>query len=141
MKICKKAFLIFQVTMAVVTTVLMTIYWVLLCHFIKETISFIESVILSTCIAFIYAILLLPVWKLWKGKTWYSLSLLFFSTITIIAMLSFIISIIDTRDWGFSLFWITIYIYVLAFPANLIISIPIGLIGKYISTKYNNEDS
>lgn len=141
MMIQTKSFLIFQVVMAIVTILLMTIYWIIFCYATEELLSLVDSIILSTFFAFAFAIILFPVWKLWKGKKWYSLFLLFFSTITIIAILSFVISILYTSECGFVLYWGVIILYVFAFPANLIISCLIGLIDKYILTKYNRVTS
>lgn len=148
MKIQSKTFLKFQIAVAIVTAILMPIYWYVFCICTgKGAPTLFDSSIGGIILTIIYAIILFPLWKLWKGKTWYSLSVLFFLTITIIAVICFVISIIDTiidtrdidtREWGFSIFWGVIILYVICAPVNLIIACLIGLIGKYFSTKHHS---
>lgn len=139
MKIQSKTFLKFQIAVAIVTAILMPIYWYVFCICTGEgTPTLYDSSIGGIILTIIYAIILFPLWKLWKGKTWYSLSLLFFLTITIIAVICVVISIIDAREWGVSIFWGVIILYVICAPVNLIIACLIGLIGKYFSTKHHS---
>lgn len=117
----------------------MSLYWYVFCVVTGDsTTTLYDSLIGGIIVTIIFTIILFPVWKLWKGKTWYSLSLLFFSAITIIAVICGVISFIDTSEWGFSMFWCVMLLYVLCAPAHLIIACLIGLIGKYFSTKHHN---
>ena len=131
MKIRTKAFLIFQLATAIVTILLILMYFGITANDLP---SFTEIIIFFVIP---FSIALFPVWILWKGKTWYTLSLLFFAAITIIAFLCFLIGMIYPGELGFLIFWGTM-IYIFYFPAILIISCLTGLIGKYILSNYSN---
>lgn len=139
MKICTKTFLKFQIAMAIVTAILVSIYQVILCYATNERFFFDSHIIVCTMYTITYALFLFPAWRLWKGKNWYSLSLLFFSLISGLAVVSFIISLICKSDWGFILFWGVILLYIFYLPYIIISSCLIGFIGKYISNKYHIE--
>jgi len=64
--------------------------------------------------------------------------IIIFSAITIIAVICGVISIIDTSEWGFTMFWGVILLYIMCAPEHLIIACLIGLIGKYFSTKHHS---
>ncbi len=139
MKIQAKTFLKFQIAAAIVTAILMPLYWYVICIAIGEPASALyDSLIIAIIPTIIFAIILFPVWKLWKGKTWYSLSLLFFSAVTVVAVIHDVISFVDTSELGFTLFWGATLFYVMFAPVNLIIACLIGLIGKYFSTKHHS---
>ena len=130
MKIRTKAFLIFQITVAIVTAILVSIYTFVFCYVTEERFDLDDCIIGCTFFTISFALFLFPTWKLWKGKNWYSLSLLFFSLISGLAVICFIISLLDTGDWGFSLFWGVILLYSIYLPLIILSSCLIGLIGK-----------
>lgn len=136
MKIRTKAFLIFQLATAIVTILVILMYCITIGITANYLPSFTDNIV--TCATFVipFSIALFPVWKLWKGKTWYTLSLLFFGAITIMAFLCFLIGMIYPGEWGFIIFWGSM-VYIFYFPAILIISCLTGLIGKYILSKCN----
>ena len=141
MEIRTKAFLIFQIAVAIVMATLVSIYQVILCYATNERFFFDSCIIVCSIYTISYALFLFPAWRLWNGKYWYSLSLLFFSLISGLAVICFIISLICKSDWGFILFWGVILLYIFYLPFIIISSCLIGLIGKYISIKYNRDVS
>ncbi len=139
MEIRTKVFLIFQIAVAIVTATLVSSYQVILCYATNERFFFDSCIIVCSIYTISYALFLFPAWRLWNGKYWYSLSLLFFSLISGLAVICFIISLICKSDWGFILFWGVILLYIFYLPFIIISSCLIGFIGKYISNKYNRE--
>lgn len=87
---------------------------------------------------------ILPAWKLWRGNTWYSLSLLFLLSITIVFLIiSALTLILDSscvlgKDTSLALGWLCIVYYIIAAPANIIVACSIGLIGKHFTNKIQN---
>ena len=141
MEIRTKGFLIFQIAVAIVTTMLASLYFIMLSYITNDRFYFDSCIIACSIYTISYALFLFPAWRLWNGKNWYSLSLLLFSLITGFAVICFIIGMIDTGDLGFSLVWGAILLYIVYLPFIIISSCLIGLIGKYISKKYNREVS
>ena len=139
MKIRTKAFLIFQIAVAIVMATLVSIYQVILCYATNERFFFDSCIIVCLIYTISYASFLFPAWRLWDGKNWYSLSLLFFLLISGLAVIGFIISLICKSDWGFILFWGVILLYIFYLPFIIISSCLIGFMGKYISNKYHIE--
>lgn len=146
MKIRTKSFLIFQITVACVAAIVMSFYWGLISFFLSEPIS---ACIISACIIYVivsiiyFAIAVFPAWKLWRGNTWYSLSLLFLLSITIVFLvISALTLILDSagilsKDTSLAIGWLCIIYYFIAAPANIIVACSIGLLGKlYFTTKY-----
>ena len=136
MKIRTKAFVKFQIAVAIVTAILASIYTFVFCYVTEERFYLDDCILGDLVFTISFALFLFPTWKLWNGKNWYSLSLLFFSLISGLALICFIISLFDTGNWGITLFWGVIIIYIFYLPFIIISSCLIGLIGKYISTKY-----
>lgn len=136
MKIRTKAFWKFQLAVAFVTAIIQAVY-----GYVTRSINFEPTdsfAVLSNCIipVIIFAIILFPVWKLWSGKSWYSLSLLFLCAITIIYFLLFILSFVYVCEITYAIAWLCIIFYIYDAPANLVIAGAIGLIGKYLVNKY-----
>lgn len=143
MKIQTKAFWTFQLAVAFVSAVIQIIFWYVTGFIISEPSDLFAGLLYSICSVIAFAITLFPVWKLWNGKSWLSLSLLFFCAITIVAAVLFILSNIVVGDSAFVIAWIGIIHYILGAPANLVNAVAIGLIGKYfvnrISTDINQD--
>lgn len=142
MKIRTKSFLIFQIAVACVAAIVMLLYWVLIFFFLSEPIS---ACIIYAIVSIIYfAIAVFPAWKLWRGNTWYSLSLLFLLSITIVFLIiSALTLILDSscvlgKDTSLALGWLCIVYYIIAAPANIIVACSIGLIGKHFTNKIQN---
>lgn len=132
---------IFQIAVAVVTAILESLYHIILCYATNERFYFDSYIIVCLIYTISYALFSFPAWRLWNGKYWYSLSLLFFSLISGLAAICFIISLLNKSDWGFILFWGVILLYVIYIPFIIISSCIIGFIGKYITNKYHIEVS
>ena len=142
MKIRTKAFLILQIAVAFVTAIIMTIYWTATGFMASEPSLGVFDSLLNSIVSIIpFAIILFPVWKFWRGKSWYSLSLIFLLAIIIIAFILFSLSNILTGDISFVLAWIGIIYCGFAMPANLIIACIIGLLGKYLVNRFSNDIS
>lgn len=141
MKIRTKAFLLFQFAVAFVTAIIMTIYWTVTGFIVSEPMRVFDGLLCSIVSIIAFAIILLPVWKLWGGKTWYSLSLLFLLAILIIAIFLFLLSNILNGDISFVIAWISIIFIIMATPAYLIIACIIGLLGKYFVNRFPNDIS
>ena len=139
MEIRTKAFLIFQIAVAIVTTMLASLYFIMLSYITNDRFYFDSCIIACSIYTISYALFLFLAWRLWNGKNWYSLSLLFFSLISGLAVIGFIISLICKSDWGFILFWGVILLYIFYLPFIIISSCLIGFMGKYISNKYHIE--
>lgn len=138
MKIRTNAFLLFQFAVAIVTAIIMTIYWTVTHILVFEPIGPFDGLILSFVSIIAFAIILFPVWKLWRGKSWYSLSLLFLLAILIIAIILFALSNIVNGDISFVIAWTGILFIGMAAPAYLVIACIIGLLGKYIVNRFYN---
>lgn len=138
MKIRTKAFWKFQLAVAFVTAIIMTIFWSVTGFLVAEPGGLFNDLVFSFISIIAFAIILFPVWKLWKGKSWYSLSLLFILTILIIAILLFVLSNILNGDISFVLACIGVLYILIAAPVNLVIACIIGLLGKYIVNRFPN---
>lgn len=136
MKIRTKAFLIFQVAIAFVTAIIQAVYWLVTRFILSEPTDMFA--LLSNCIipVIIFALILFPVWKLWSGKSWYSLSLLFLCAITITYLLLFLLSFVYVSEITYAVGWLCIIFYIFDAPANLVIAGAIGLIGKYLVDRF-----
>lgn len=132
MKIRTKQFLTFQLAVASVTAIVQAIFWYMTRYIISEPKDM--AAVLLNCIipAMVFAVILFPVWKLWSGKSWYSLSLLFLFAITATALLLFILSSIYVCEITYAIGWLCIIFYIYGAPANLVIAGATGLIGKHI---------
>lgn len=139
MKIQTKAFWTFQLAVAFVSAVIQIIFWYVTGFIISEPSDLYAGLLFSICSVIAYAITLFPVWKLWHGKSWLLLSLLFFCAITIVAAVLFILSNIVVGDAAFVIAWIGIIHYILGAPANLVNAVAIGLIGKYFVNRFSTE--
>jgi uncharacterized membrane protein (UPF0182 family) len=138
MKIRTKAFLLFQFVVAFVTAIIMTIYWTVTGFIDSEPMGAFDGLFFSIVSIIAFAIILLPVWKLWGGKSWYSLSLLFLLAILITAVFLFLLSNNLNGDISFVIAWTGIIFIGMATPAYLIIACIIGLLGKYIVNRFPN---
>lgn len=136
MKIRTKAFLLFQFAVAFVTAIIMTIYWTVTGFIDSEPMGAFDGLFFSIVSIIAFAIILLPVWKLWGGKSWYSLSLLFLLAILITAVFLFLLSNNLNGDISFVIAWTGIIFIGMATPAYLIIACIIGLLGKYIVNRF-----
>ena len=136
MKIRTKAFLLFQFAVAFVSAIIQAVYGYVTRFINSEPTD--TFALLSNCIipVIIFAIILFPVWKLWNGKSWYSLSLLFLRAITITYLLLFILSFVYVCEITYAIAWLCIIFYVYDAPANLVIAGAIGLIGKYLVNRF-----
>ena len=136
MKIQTKAFGKFQLAVAFVTAIIQAVYGYVT-RFINSEPTYTFS-LLSNCIVpvIISAIVLFPVWKLWNGKYWYSLSLLFLCAITITYFLLFILSFVYVCEITYAIAWLCIIFYIYCAPANLVIAGAIGLTGKYLVDRF-----
>ena len=76
MKIQTKAFWTFQLAVAFVSAVIQSIFWYVTGFIISEPTDLFAGLLFSICSVIAFAITLFPVWKLWHGKSWLSLSLL-----------------------------------------------------------------
>ena len=139
MKIRTKVFWTFQLAVAFVSAVIQIIFWYVTGFIISEPTDLFAGLLFSICSVIAFAITLFPVWKLWHGKSWLSLSLLFFCAITIIAAVLFILSNIVVGDAAFVIAWIGIIHYILGAPANLVNAVAIGLIGKYFVNRFSTD--
>lgn len=139
MKIQTKAFWTFQLAVAFVSAVIQSIFWYLTGFIISEPTDLFAVLLFCIGSVIAYAITLFPVWKLWHGKSWLLLSLLFFCAITIVAAVLFILSNIVVGDAAFVIAWIGIIFYILGAPANLINAVAIGLIGKYFVNRFSTD--
>lgn len=139
MKIQTKAFWTFQLAVAFVSAVIQIIFWYVTGFIISEPSDLYAGLLFSICSVIAFAITLFPVWKLWHGKSWLLLSLLFFCAITIVAAVLFILSNIVVGDAAFVIAWIGIIHYILGAPANLVNAVAIGLIGKYFVNRFSTE--
>lgn len=139
MKIQTKAFWTFQLAVAFVSAVIQIIFWYVTGFIISEPTDLFAGLLFSICSVIAFAITLFPVWKLWHGKSWLSLSLLFFCAITIVAAVLFILSNIVVGDAAFVIAWIGIIFYILGAPANLVNAVAIGLIGKYFVNRFSMD--
>lgn len=139
MKIQTKAFWTFQLAVAFVSAVIQIIFWYVTGFIISEPTDLFAGLLFSICSVIAFAITLFPVWKLWHGKFWLSLSLLFFCAITIVAAVLFILSNIVVGDAAFVIAWIGIIHYILGAPANLVNAVAIGLIGKYFVNRFSTD--
>lgn len=141
MKIRTKAFLIFQLAVAFVTAIIQAIFWYITGFIISEPTE--TFAVLLNCIVpvIVFAIILFPVWKLWSGKSWYSLSLLFLCAITITALLLFILSFIYVCEITYAIAWLCIIFYIFHAPANIVIAGIIGLFGKYTIHRFPKKIS
>lgn len=142
MKIRTKSFLIFQITVACVAAIVMLLYWVLIFFFLSEPTS---ACIIYAIVSIIYFVIaVFPAWKLWRGNTWYSLSLLFLLSITIVVLIITALTLIlDSsrvlgKDTSLAIGWLCIIYYIIAAPANIIVACSIGLLGKHFTTKIQN---
>lgn len=79
MKIQTKALWTFQLAVAFVSAGIQSILWYVTGFIISEPTDLFAGLLFSICSVIAFAITLFPVWKLWHGKSWLSLSLLFFA--------------------------------------------------------------
>nr|DAN52459.1 MAG TPA: Translocation protein Sec62 [Caudoviricetes sp.] len=141
MKIRTKAFLILQIAVALVTAIIMTIYWMLIGYKLSEPTSGFDGLYYAAVSIISFSIILFPIWKFWRGKSWYSLSLLFLFSIAIIALVLFILANILNGEIAFVIACIGILYTIIAAPAYLIIACIIGLLGKYLVNRFSNDIS
>lgn len=70
-------------------------------------------------------------WKIWKGKNWYSLSLILLVALFVISALIVLLSFIIIDNYiGFIIFLFNLDLLVY-FPASLLVLIIIGFIGQW----------
>mgnify|MGYP000030005939 FL=1 len=132
MTLKSKNYLIFQVTIPIVTFIVM-----LISHIIHPLSYVLENEILkAAAIHSIYPSIIFSIasaisWKIWKGKNWYSLSLILLVALFVISALIVLLSFIIIDNYiGFIIFLFNLDLLVY-FPASLLVLIIIGFIGQW----------
>lgn len=126
-----KIYLIFQVTIPVVTFIVMFLYHIIQpASFVVESEVTHAAVIQSIYPTIIYSICSAISWKKWEGGNWYSLSIILFITLFILSLLIIFVSYLIDSYGGLIVFLFNLDLIV-CFPASLLLCIVIGLVGHW----------
>lgn len=130
MTLKNKNYLIFQITIPIVTFIVMSIS-----HIINPPSFALKDEILELALVFaIYPTILFSIvsaisWKIWKGKNWYSLSIIQLIVCLAGSMVITLLAYILESELGFIIFLYNVDLLVY-FPACLLAIISIGIIGQ-----------
>lgn len=130
MTLKSKKYLIFQIAIPIVTFIVMT-----LSHIIYPPSFVIENEILKAAAVFsIYPSIIFSVssvisWKIWKGKNWYSLSLIMLIVLSAVSIVVTLLAFVIESYGGFVIFLFNLDLLIY-FPAGLLVLIIIGFIGQ-----------
>lgn len=126
-----KNYLIFQITIPIVTFIVMT-----LSRIIYPPSFVIENEILKVAAVFsIYPSVIFSIssaisWKIWKGKNWYSLSLIMLIVLSAVSIVITLLAFVIESYGGFVVFLFNLDLLIY-FPAGLFALIGIGIIGQW----------
>lgn len=142
MKIRTKAFLMFQIAVAIVTAIVSFIAFLLLQCITGElrNIDIVDAVFVLFMVI-LFAVISGFSWKVWNGKstaTFCGYNILVFFAIGLIA---FIVGWLSSYVLSTILTWVVLLFYVFLLPVNLFLSLIIGVIGKYFVNKYKSRSS
>lgn len=131
MTLKSKNYLIFQIAIPIVVFIVMT-----LSHIIYPPSFVLENEILKAAAVFsIYPSIIFSIasaisWKIWKGKNWYSLSLILLIVLSAVSILITLLAFISESYAGFVIFLFNLDLLIY-FPASLLVLIIIGFIGQW----------
>lgn len=126
-----KNYLIFQITIPIVTFIVMT-----LSHIIYPPSFVLRNEILKAAAVFsIYPSIIFSIssaisWKIWKGKNWYSLSLIMLIVLSAVSIVITLLAFVVESYGGFVVFLFNLDLLIY-FPASLLALICIGIIGQW----------
>ncbi|MBD5350148.1 MAG: hypothetical protein HDR89_04615 [Bacteroides sp.] len=131
MKLKSKGFLIFQVAITIVTFIVMFLYQIIFPpSFVRPEDIFKDAALLSIYPTVIFPICTAIAWKIWKGKSWYSLSLVLFGiTVAINLLICFLSGYPIDIDLIFMLYLFSTDLFYCG-PATLLLFIIAGIIGR-----------
>lgn len=138
MRLKNRKYLIFQVAISVVTFIIMFLYQIIHpASFVRPEDVFQAAALLSIYPTIIFTLCSAIAWKIWKGKSWYSLSLILLcATLVVNILINLSLGCRIDSDFTFVMFLFSLDLFI-CFPATLIIFILAGIIGRLCLTMNN----
>lgn len=131
MTLKSKNYLIFQIAIPIVVFIVMTLSHIIYPpSFVLKNEILKVAAVLSIYPSIIFSIASAISWKIWKGKNWYSLSLIMLIVLSAVSILITLLAFFVESYGGFVIFLFNLDLLIY-FPAGLFALIGIGIVGQW----------
>lgn len=134
MTLKSKKYLIFQIAIPIVTFIVMALSHIIYPpSFVLRNENLKAAAVFSIYSSIIFSVSSAISWKIWKGKNWYSLSLIMLIVLSAVSIVITLLAFVIESYGGFVIFLFNLDLLIY-FPASLLVLIIIGIIGQWCAT-------